>query len=104
MYAIARYKMVDWLRRRSSRVITIPIEDALEVLDDFDSLATDAKIDIEAILSGLPDRFRLPIIYVKLQGLSVAEAASLTGMTESAVKVGIHRGMKELALAVRGQP
>jgi RNA polymerase sigma-70 factor (ECF subfamily) len=104
MYAIARYKMVDWLRRRSSGTLTIPIEDAQEVLDDSDSLATDARIDIEGILSGLPDRFRLPIMYVKLKGLSVAEAASLTGMTESAIKIGIHRGMKELVLAIRGRP
>ena len=46
---------------------------------------------------------RLPIVHVKLEGLSVAEAAARTGMSESAVKVGIHRGLKRLALQARAR-
>jgi len=38
---------------------------------------------------------------VKIEGMSVAEAARVTGMSESAVKVGIHRGLKALAALVR---
>jgi RNA polymerase sigma-70 factor (ECF subfamily) len=34
---------------------------------------------------------------VKLEGLTVAETASVTGMSISAVKIGIHRGLKALA-------
>ncbi|MBU2288439.1 MAG: RNA polymerase subunit sigma, partial [Gammaproteobacteria bacterium] len=56
------------------------------------------KRDVAGLLDTLPDRHRLPIVHVKLEGLSVAEAARLTGMSESAVKVGIHRGLKALAL------
>jgi RNA polymerase sigma-70 factor (ECF subfamily) len=41
-------------------------------------------------------------VHVKLQGLSVAETAQLTGLSESAVKVGVHRGLKALAARVRG--
>jgi len=52
----------------------------------------------------LPDRHRRPIECVKIQGLSVAEAARQTGMSESAVKVGIHRGLKALAELIRRQP
>ncbi len=40
---------------------------------------------------------------MKLEGLSVAETARLTGMSESAVKVGVHRGMKALAAMVRDE-
>ena len=50
----------------------------------------------------LPDRQRLPIVHVKLEGLSVVETARLTGMSESAVKVGVHRGLKALAAKIRG--
>jgi RNA polymerase sigma-70 factor (ECF subfamily) len=39
---------------------------------------------------------------MKLEGLSVAEAARVTGMSESAVKVGVHRGLKALAAMIRG--
>ena len=49
----------------------------------------------------LPDKQRLPILHVKLEGLSVAETARLTGLSESAVKVGIHRGLKALAAKAR---
>lgn len=104
MYAIARYKMVDFLRNRSSEGLTIPIEDAFEVLDSSEVLATDARIDIEGMLTKLPDRFRIPIDCVKIKGLSVAETAKLTGMSESAVKIGIHRGLKELGRSIRGRP
>lgn len=101
MYAIAHYKMVDWLRSRSSEAVVIHIEDDQEILQDSDELAIDARLDIEGMLATLPDRFRLPITLVKLKGLSVAEAAKLTGMSESAVKVGIHRGLKLLGQAIR---
>ena len=36
------------------------------------------------------------------EGLSVAETARLTGLSESAVKVGVHRGLKALAARIRG--
>ncbi|MGH8847349.1 MAG: sigma-70 family RNA polymerase sigma factor, partial [Polaromonas sp.] len=34
--------------------------------------------------------------------LSVVEAAQMTGMSESAVKVGVHRGLKALAARIKG--
>ena len=39
-------------------------------------------------------------MHVKLEGLSVAETARLTGLSESAVKVGVHRGLKALAALI----
>jgi RNA polymerase sigma-70 factor (ECF subfamily) len=41
---------------------------------------------------------------MKLQGLSVTETARMTGMSESAVKVGVHRGLKALAAMIRSEP
>ena len=46
------------------------------------------------------DRYRLPIVLVKLEGRSVAEAAQATGISQAAIKVGIHRGLKKLAAIV----
>jgi RNA polymerase sigma-70 factor (ECF subfamily) len=40
-------------------------------------------------------------MYVKLEGASVTDTALRTGMSESAVKVGIHRGLKALAERIR---
>jgi len=52
-------------------------------------------------LERLPDRQRLPIVHMKLEGLSAAQTARRTGMSESAVKVGVHRGLKALAVLIR---
>ena len=67
-----------------------------------DSEAALAKRDLGQLLQTLPDRQRLPIVHVKLEGLSVEETARLTGLSSSAVKVGIHRGLKALARLIRG--
>jgi len=32
----------------------------------------------------------------------VVETAKLTGMSESAIKIGVHRGLKALAAKIRG--
>ncbi|MGH6623599.1 MAG: sigma factor-like helix-turn-helix DNA-binding protein, partial [Burkholderiaceae bacterium] len=52
------------------------------------------------LLETLPPRQRDPLVHMNLEGLSVAETARLTGMSESAVKIGVFRGMKALALLV----
>jgi RNA polymerase sigma-70 factor (ECF subfamily) len=66
-----------------------------------DEEAREARRDLETLLAQLPDRHRLPIVLVKIEGRSVAETAKATGMSESAVKVGIHRGLKALAALIR---
>lgn len=103
VHAIARYKLVDFLRRRGGReMLTESLEEAeLHFLSHSETDAAEARRDIAKLLDQLPDRQRLPIMHVKLQGLSVLEAARLTGMSESAIKVGVHRGLKALAAKIR---
>jgi RNA polymerase sigma-70 factor (ECF subfamily) len=101
-HAIARYKMIDFLRRRSIReAVQEPLEDDADFLASSDEEAREARRDLAVLLGQLPDRHRLPIVHVKLEGLSVAETAKRTGMSESAVKVGVHRGLKALAALIR---
>ena len=104
VHAIARYKLVDWLRSHAAReALSDPLDDELEVFAASDTEALDAKRDLGRLLASLPERQRLPIVHVKLEGLSVLEAARRTGMSESAVKVGVHRGLKALAARIRGR-
>ena len=101
-HAIARYKLIDWLRsHRVKEALNDPLDDASELFASTDSEAALAKRDLGQLLQTLPDRQRLPIVHVKLEGLSVVETAQLTGMSESAVKVGVHRGLKALAAKIR---
>ena len=81
-----------------------PLDDQSELLVAGGAEAADARRDVAKLLATLPDRQRLPIVHVKLEGLSVAETARLTGMSESAIKVGVHRGLKALATAIRSVP
>lgn len=101
--AIAKYKMIDLLRRRAHReALTDSLDDGMELLTASDETAADAQRDLGKLLDQLPDKQRLPIIHVKLEGRSVAETVALTGLSESAVKVGVHRGLKTLAALIRG--
>ena len=87
------------LSRRLARheALHDPIGDDDEFMAASDDEPREARRDLATLLGQLPDRHRLPILYVKIEGRSVAETAKATGMSESAVKVGIHRGLKALA-------
>ncbi len=104
VHAIARYKLIDLLRAKSAReALHEPLEDEMELFAESVDAALDARHDLETMLDALPDKQRLPIRHVKLDGLSVVETARLTGLSESAVKVGIHRGLKALAARFRSR-
>jgi RNA polymerase sigma-70 factor (ECF subfamily) len=103
VHAIAKYKLVDLLRRRSRQdLLTDPLDDEPGLAAAAETDAADARRDLAKLLQQLPERQRLPIVHMKLEGLSVAETSQLTGMSESAVKVGVHRGLKALAAIIRG--
>lgn len=100
VHAIARYKLIDHLRHTKASMTDVPIEDAGEVMAQDDHAGAESALDLNRLLARLPDKMRRAIRCVKLEGLSVAEAAARCGMSESAVKVSIHRGLKALALAI----
>ncbi|RXZ32302.1 sigma-70 family RNA polymerase sigma factor [Oxalobacteraceae bacterium CAVE-383] len=107
VHAIAKYKMIDWLRRREGREmlndpLTDATEQAAELFSSADADAADARRDLDQLLAQLPEQQRTAIVHTKLEGLSVRETAELTGMSESAIKVAVHRGLKALAARMRG--
>jgi RNA polymerase sigma-70 factor (ECF subfamily) len=100
--AIARYKLFDLLRRRlRTDMLNDPLDEDDQSLYSTDNDASEVHYDIAKLLQQLPDRQRLPILHVKIEGESVSDTARRTGMSESAVKVGIHRGLKALAAKIR---
>lgn len=100
VYAMAQYKLVDYQRRSRYRV-TSPLEVALDVSEADVSDAATAGSDLERLMSELPAKQRDAIRFVKIQGLSVAEAAERSGQSQSAVKVSVHRGLKALMARAR---
>jgi RNA polymerase sigma-70 factor (ECF subfamily) len=103
IHAIARYKFLDYLRRTKFSYKDIPMESVHELTADSDMTAVDSGLDLQRLLSSISSKAREAIQSVKLDGLSVSEAAVRSGMSESAVKVAVHRGLKALAIKIRAE-
>jgi len=100
MYAIARYKFLDYLRRTKEFKKDLPIEEAEEIVARDDHATVESTLDLEKLMARISPKASQAIRCVKLDGLSVAEAAARCGMSESSVKVSVHRGLKALALLI----
>ena len=100
LFAIARYKMIDQFRRTRR---TVPIEDldGILVAEGFES-ACIARLDIDGLLGTLPAKQARAIRATRIDGASVAEAASAAGLGHSDIKISVHRGLKSLAARIAG--
>jgi RNA polymerase sigma-70 factor, ECF subfamily len=103
VHAIARYKLIDYLRQTRAALADVPIEEADDLVAQDDHVGTESAYDLRRLLQSLPEKMRNAIQSVKVDGLSVAQAAKKCGMSESAVKVNVHRGLKALAAAIAGE-
>ena len=104
VHTIARYKLIDFLRSRSRHeALNDPLDDDLQVFAQSDTEPAEARHDLGRILQSLPQRQRRALVMTKLEGASVAETALATGMSESSVKVGVHRSLKALSAKVRSE-
>lgn len=106
VYAIARYKLIDYLRRTKSSALDVPADETEELIARDDRGQVESSLDLDRLLTELPPKVKQVIQYMKLDGLSVSETASRSGMSESAVKVSVHRGLKKLGLLIHkeGRP
>ena len=100
-HAIARYKLIDYLRATTSEVAQLRLDDVADSATDA-APQYDQTLTVRKIVEALPERFRVPLTLMKVEGWSVAETASRTGMTRAAVKTNVHRGMKWIARKAAG--
>jgi RNA polymerase sigma factor (sigma-70 family) len=97
---IARHKWIDRVRGLVRRAeVEIPDHLTLNAAVD----AVTAKQDVGKLLASLPDKQAHAIRLVRIDGLSMEEAAQKSGQSVAAVKVNIHRGLKRLMTAVQEQ-
>ena len=85
MHSIARYKLIDHFRRNKRRAEE-PLDDMDQLFAVSDSNEVEARIDID-----------------QLRGLSTVEAAQQNSISESAVKVGVHRALKSLGAEIQDE-
>jgi RNA polymerase sigma-70 factor, ECF subfamily len=100
VHAIARYKLIDFLRRSRTSISDVPIEEADTIMAHDDNADAESTYDLKRLMQRLPEKMRCSIEAVKLDGQSIAEAADRCGISESGVKVNIHRGLKTLATLI----
>ncbi len=101
--AVTKHKMIDYLRRNKVRMVSIDDQ-------DFGELADTANPEVQAItydLKRLLDSLKPPagqIIYaMKVEGATIREISTQYNMTESNIKVIIHRGLQKLADKIKGE-
>ena len=95
--AIARRSFLD--ERRSAQVRTEDLSpDGSLPEPQLEERALPAELSdaLEVALDRLPETYREAIVLTKITGLSVAEAATVLGSTETAVKLRVHRGYNQL--------
>ncbi len=89
-------KLSGLLRAYCRAHLRAPLEAAEALFTPAGAEAAMASRDLERVMAELPARTRSLIRDVKIEGLSTREAAEKHGMSESAVKVAVHRGLKSL--------
>jgi RNA polymerase sigma-70 factor (ECF subfamily) len=100
---IARNKLIDAMRRRGRRS-DLPVDDFAEVLAAPAERDPTEATDIDRLLGGLGDRQRDIVRSITVEEKSIAETASRLMMSEGAVRVALHRGLKALAALYRREP
>ena len=106
-----RAPLLHWLRRIATRVgyrywkqqararrqSSVPIQDWHRSVEPINNDAAEhAASVVHSLLGELPPRDRLVLTLIYLEGCSVAQAAELSGWSQTMVKVQAHRARKKL--------
>jgi RNA polymerase sigma-70 factor (ECF subfamily) len=94
---IARNAVIDWVRKRSRYAARHADVEVMELADDRPpDVSQQLSPGLERALAQLPDAQRQAVHLLKVEGLSVAEAAGRVGISEGALKLRAHRGYQAL--------
>lgn len=95
--SIARRSFLDERRSANVRTEDLSPDGSLpERQQEERPLPAELSDALEVAIGRLPETYREAIVLTKITGLSVAEAASVLGATETAVKLRVHRGYNQL--------
>lgn len=103
LYSIAKYKVIDHARaiRTVSKYIDLELDLAELNIAVTDGEETGASYDLSVLFDELPEKQKRLLELTKIQGLTIAEAATQTGFSPSDVKVSVHRAIKTLQKRMR---
>src|SRR5262252_5236506 len=102
LFAIARNKLIDALRRRGRRIF-VDIGDFAETLAGDPAPETAPAGEVAAQLQTLPARQRDVLQSVAVESASIKDTAKKFSMSEGAVRVALHRGLASLTARLKEQ-
>jgi RNA polymerase sigma-70 factor (ECF subfamily) len=100
LFAIARNKLIDALRRRGKRVF-VNIDDFAETLPGEAREAMASANEVAAHLQALPPRQREVLRSIAVDSISIKDTAAKFSMSEGAVRVALHRALANLTARLR---
>src|SRR4051794_38394464 len=100
LFAIARNKLIDALRRRGRRGF-VNIDDFSETIPSGPAAETVSGGEVALHLEGLPPRQREVLQSIAVDSASIKETAAKFSMSEGAVRVALHRSLAALAARLR---
>jgi RNA polymerase sigma factor (sigma-70 family) len=101
LFTIAYHKMIDFIRSRKKMVLGD--EHVNQGKEVFHSTSTDAKAMIQKALDKLNDTQRMLVMLKDYEGYSYQEIGAIANLTESQVKVYLHRArmiMKNFLISI----
>jgi len=104
LFAIARHKAIDALRRGATRTRhEVPEAEGADRSSHTPGDARDALLDAQRLLAGLDPAQREALWLTKYEGLSLEEAAAKLGISRSAVKTRVHRAVRRVRAALEAE-
>jgi len=98
--AITRYKLID-LARKYGRRKEIELDETFELAAPEPEEPLLPEREMNRLLDSLNETQRTIVRSISINGVSIREVAGTMKMTEGAVRVALHRGLKALAEAYR---
>lgn len=98
--AIARHKLIDVLRRKGRRG-EVPIYDLIDILPDTAEQPDVSHGELSRLVSRLDGKQKDIVNAISVDGAGIRDTAAKLGMSEGAVRVTLHRGLKKLAALYR---
>jgi RNA polymerase sigma-70 factor (ECF subfamily) len=102
LFAIARNKLIDALRRRGRRIF-VNIDDFAETIPGEPAAEIAPASEVAAQLQSLPARQREVLQSIAVDSASIKDTAAKFAMSEGAVRVALHRGLASLTAKLREQ-
>lgn len=99
-YSLARYKTIDVIRKRSTERRYQPISLDERPVCGGKPQALDLPLDVGKALQSLDGNYREAVLLTKFVGYTLEEAAEKAGVSRTAMRSRVHRGLKQLRRAI----